>query len=124
MQPNPTLELDELKSRCSGKTRTMIRVLDSFLGSSANLHSKLQSTESSGDPAAIGKTLHTIKGLLQEISAKDAAGIMEEFETKLREKNEFTAEDLSSVKELINTASRAAEEAKEILSLVPASSGQ
>ncbi len=115
MSSTKFLELDDLKSRCSGKTRTMIRVLDSFIGTTAALQHKLESPEVSGDLASMGKTLHTIKGLLREIAAMDAAKMLEAMEEKLNQEKALSPEDLSSVQNCITSASQAAEEAKEQL---------
>lgn len=109
------LALDDLKSRCSGKTRTMIRVLDSFVGTSASLQSKLESPEVSSDLEVMGKTLHTIKGLLREISAMDAAKFLEDIETKLNAEHALSSDDLTSVQSCLASACQAAEEAKEEL---------
>ncbi len=115
MSSTKVLELDDLKSRCSGKTRTMIRVLDSFIGTTATLQHQLESGEVSGDIASMGKTLHTIKGLLREIAAMDAAKMLEAMEAKLNEERALSPEDLNSVQSCIASASQAAEEAKEQL---------
>lgn len=120
MASTRVLELEDLKSRCSGKTRTMIRVLDSFVGSSASLQSKLESPEVASDLEVMGRTLHMIKGLLREISAMDAAKFLEDLETKLNTEHVLSQEDLSSVQICLATASQAAEEAKEELKQTPA----
>ena len=123
MRPTQFIEVDDLKERCSGKTRTMIRVLDSFLGTSAPLRDKLQSAEVASNLELMGKTLHSIKGLLREIAAKEAAGALEEFEAKLREQHELSAEDLSSVQSWMDSAAEAAEATKERLKQEPSAVG-
>lgn len=114
-QKTEILVLDDLKERCNGKTRTMIRVLESFQGTSGPICLKLASPEVNHDLSQLAKTLHTIKGLLREIAAVGAASAMEGLENKLRQENSLSEEDLAAVQSWVETANEAAERAKEQL---------
>ena len=114
-QNTEILILDDLKERCNGRTRTMIRVLESFQGTSGPICLKLASPEANQDLGQLAKTLHTIKGLLQEIAAFGAAQALEQLEHKLRQENSLSGEDLAAVQTWVETANKAAEEAKEQL---------
>ena len=109
------LVLDDLKERCNGRARTMIRVLESFQGTSTEACSKLSSPEVSTDLLQLAKTLHTIKGLLREIAAVNAAQALESLEIKLKEEQSLTEEDLAAVQSWVESANAAAEEVKQKL---------
>lgn len=118
-QETEILILDDLKERCNGRARTMIRVLESFQGTSAVICSKLDSPEISNDLAQLAKTLHTIKGLLREIAAVPAAQALEGLEHKLRSEKSLSGDDLDLVKNWVESANLAAEKAKEQLKQEP-----
>ena len=108
MEDTSVIEVDELKERCCGQTKTMIRVLDSFVDTSQTYRIKLQSDAVANDLATLAKTLHTIKGLLREISAVEGAKALEDLEHKLKRQAAFSPEDISTVQGWIDSASEAA----------------
>lgn len=106
------IALDDLKGRCGGKIKTVIRVLDSFLNTSSTLRPRLQQLDAAADAAAVGKVLHTVKGLLREVGARKGAEALEQYELKLREKRALDRADLDAVDRWIDETARDAERMK------------
>ncbi len=98
------LLLDELRQRCGGKAKTMVRVLESFISISHDYIAKVQQPELLTDLATLAKTLHAIKGLLREIAVAEGASYVETVETKLKAQQPVSAEDLHSVALWIHSA--------------------
>lgn len=109
------LELDDLRDRCGGKQRTMVRVLEAFVASSDEYVGKLQQAAIEADIERIAKTLHSVKGLLREIAAIESAAQVEDVERKLKANATVAVEDVESVAALICSAKAQAKEAEEEL---------
>lgn len=117
MQPRTMMiDLDDLSERCSGKAQTMLRVLESFIKSSKASLLTLKANQAEGDKVMLARTLHTIKGLLRDAGAKDAAQRVEEIELKATDPNYNLEEDLPNLEKAVEAACKGAQSAKEELS--------
>ena len=112
---SPTTEiilLEDLRRRCAGRTKTMVRVLDSFVSSSREHLPKLRTA---AEETTLAKTLHALKGLLRDVGAVDAGQALERLEEKLRADSALTPEDYAHIEEWVQLTCESAEKAKQEL---------
>jgi CheY-like chemotaxis protein/HPt (histidine-containing phosphotransfer) domain-containing protein len=105
------IDLDELKSRCSGKTKLMVRVLQSFLDTSQHQLDWLRDGVKS-DVKEVKRRVHTIKGLLREAGAIRCADAVELVESRLKNGCDLRYEDLSTLNEQLTLARHGALDAQ------------
>ena len=67
------IDLEDLRSRCNGKTKTMVRVLESFIATTRIELVNLKNEDTVKNPELLKRKLHTIKGLLREAGAIEVA---------------------------------------------------
>lgn len=98
------IDLEDLRERCSGKEKTMIRVLESFMESAITQLSKLDNSETLSNQDTLKKTIHTIKGLFRDAGATSGAEFIKEIEEKLKNSSSLEDGDLKAIKELVHNA--------------------
>lgn len=112
VEETKVIELDDLKERCGGKTKTMIRVLDSFLVTSKSCREQLGSDQLRNDRAQLAKLLHTTKGLIREVGAIDGAKAIEDLERKLKSEEKLSPAEMKSVEAWLESVAEAARDTK------------
>jgi len=104
--------LEDLRRRCAGRTKTMVRVLDSFITSS---RAHLPNLRSAQPDNGLAKTLHALKGLLRDVGAKEGGEALERLEEKLRADASLSAEDYAQIERWVQSTCESAEKAKQEL---------
>ena len=110
--PTIMIDLDDLRTRCAGRNKTMIRVLDSFMESSRKHVPDLRSCCMRKNTEAIEKILHAIKGLLRDVGAKSGAALVQEMENKVKNELVLSEQDYEYVERVIKDACSSATRAK------------
>lgn len=106
------IDLEDLRERCSGREKTMIKVLDSFIDSCKSQASQLDLEEIYSNSEKLKKIIHTLKGLMRDAGAKHSSEIIKEYEDKLLNLNSLEREDLNKIKDLVIETSISAEKTK------------
>lgn len=78
------IDLDDLLARAAGKPKIAAKVLESFIVSAQSELQDLLREKTSGDSVLLTKSLHTLKGLLLEVGAKEPAERMQSYEDQLK----------------------------------------
>lgn len=106
------IAVDDLRSRCAGKTGTMIRVLESFLNACPTFRSKLECREIREDKVLLEKALHTIKGLFYEIAFREGSEAIAGMEARLKAQSTLGDQEILDVQNWLDCARNAAESVK------------
>lgn len=100
--------LDDLKTRCAGKSTVMLKVLNSFIELSPQLSAELQSEELRLNLEQQRRVLHKLKGVLGDVAAQEEAQAVASLEKKLGNTRYLTEGELASLNTWLDTASKAA----------------
>ena len=106
------IDLEDLRSRCAGKEKTMLRVLDAFKETSVAQLNKLEDTAVLSNIEQLKKTIHTIKGLLRDAGANNGAEIVSEIEEKIATNKAIEDADVKAIRELIQKTCASADNIK------------
>ncbi len=109
------IDIDDLRNRCGGKAKTMIRVLESFIEAAYGCLPKLRSTAIQSDIGAMSRMVHTLKGLLRDAGAKDRESTIDRIESKLHAAQQLVDNDIYCLEGLIQSACRSAVAVKGVL---------
>lgn len=114
-QQTQIILLDDLRERCGGRAKTMIRVLESFIASHDQYVDRLKQAQIQSDLQQLAKTLHSIKGILREIAVQDGASYVENLEQKLKQNSPIEAGELDQTIDWILAAESDARSAEKEL---------
>jgi CheY-like chemotaxis protein len=98
------IDLHDLKERCSGKERLMVRVLEAFLESSKDCLLKLRDVNPEEDIVTTTQIIHTLKGMLRDSGGKNGANSLEEIENKIKGATFSAPTDLPKVEQIVTSA--------------------
>ena len=104
LQPALVIDLPKLQRRCAGKTRTILRVLDSFIDAAEDQINQLSQPMIALERDMLLASITSVQRLLEDSVEPDRYGTIDTFCGKLRDPSYEPADDLPSVIRLIESA--------------------
>lgn len=98
------IDIDDLKTRTSGKPKLMSTILDSFIQSAGMHLNHFASLDTSADKATSLRMVHTLRGLLLEVGAAEAAQHLLEVEKRASIAPSFPPDCAGLVCEIVTEA--------------------
>lgn len=111
------IDLEDLRSRCSGKDKIIYQILDAFIENSKKYLTNLEIPEQRTNVVNLKRILHSLNGLLKDAGAKASSELIKNFEFKVTSEELLNNEEYEAIKNIFASAIEDAEKIKRSLSI-------